>query len=165
MKNIIPIFLIIIILTYFISCDILTTEVNVFRADSIVIYNYDYDSTKCGLSLTDTLSIEVCGTENANLIITPFIHNAIVLFSPSKDTAKFNENTTGILDVGAYEYSSAAEDGYHDMEYPVKEHYYFLKFIINPDSAVYGKLYLIDYSFDSIIANIEISREGTTFER
>lgn len=165
MKNIIPVFLIIIILTYLISCNILTTEVNVFKADSIVIYNYDYNSTKCGLSLTDTCSIEITDAENANLIITSFINNEIVLFSPSKDTVKFNNNTTGILDVGIYEYSSASEDGYYDMEYPVRSHYYFLKFIINPDSAIYGKLYLIDYSFDSIIANIEISREGTVFER
>ncbi len=165
MKNIIPVFLIIIILIIFISCNILTTEADVFRADSIVIYNYDYDSTKCGISLTDTLGIEVVGTQDADLVITSYISNAIVFFSPSKDTVKFNKNTTGILDVGIYEYTSATEDGYYDMEYPVKNHYYFLKFIINPDSAIYGKLYLIDYSFDSIIADIEISREGMTFER
>ena len=56
-------------------------------------------------------------------------------------------------------------EGYFNFDYPVNNNYYFIKYEVNADSAIYGRLFINYYSADSINFNIEISKEGKIFEK
>lgn len=167
MKRYIFLFIIIFAIIYAQSCAVMQSELDKLCIDSLTVYNCDYDSLHCGLMLNDTLGIDITDKVNAHIIITSYLGNHIVFLSPHRDTARFaaNSNVTGIQDVGEYIYYSAPEDGYYDMEYPLRGHYYFFKHEIETDSSIYGRIFVNYFDWDSMNINIEISREGRVFEK
>lgn len=157
--------IIIIILNF--SCSFMESPLDIVRVDSLTVYNCDFDSMRCGLMLNDTLGADIADKDNAHIIISSYFSNNIVLISPHRDTSRFKANSskTGLLDVGQYLYYNAPQDGYYDMEYPVRGHYYFFKHYLSADSCIYGRIYINYFDWDSMNINIEISREGRVFEK
>ncbi len=150
-----------------ISCSYMSSELDINTIDSMTVYNCDYDSLHCGICIDDTFGVSVTGKSQAQLLITSYINNSIVFLSPHSDTVRFagNNNVTGIQNTGIYRYFTAPEEGYFNFDYPVNNNYYFIKYEVNADSAIYGRLFINYYSADSINFNIEISKEGKIFEK
>ncbi len=157
--------ILIIISTLLIShCSIDSGAENIIISqDSLIIYNYDFNpSLSSIIILNDSFNIVNPDSNKSDLIITSYLTNSIVFLSPSKDTTRFFNNTiTGIMDVGEYLYTYPPDEGYYDLEYLNKEHYYFIMF----DDSTFARLYLYDYNEDSLICKLEYLIEGESFSQ
>ena len=156
---------ILIFLIIVMSCSISdNTEINIYSKDSLIIYNYNFNPQLSSIIINnDSFYITNPDSCKSDLVIISYLNNSIVFLSPSKDTILFpnNNKITGIMDLGEYEYSYPPDEGYYDMENLNKNHYYFIMF----NDSSFARLFLYDYSEDSIICKLEYLIEGDNFSQ
>lgn len=137
------------IIIFVFSCSVISDNAEMNTIDTLTVYSYDYDSSRSCLNRTVVTGLN---DSEADLIIGPYKQNNMVFLSPSKDTSiGASDKTTGIQDIGSYPYSNPPAEGYYDMEYINKGHYYFVMF----EDSTFARIYVNYFDFDSIIFEID----------
>lgn len=156
MKIRIYLFLFLIIL---ISCSLSKEpSINIKKYEDLVVYNNSFNdrssiSIEYSILLIDTIS------SSSDIIVTSFASNSIVFLSPSKDTilSKGNSRVTGFYRTGEEKYNEPPFEGYFDMEYPIKNNWYFVKTF----DERYLRIYVKEVFQDSLILDIELLNDTT----
>lgn len=154
-----PAFLILIITS---TCTLGIKTYDTVSTDSLVIYNYACKPANSGLIIDNDGNATITNPASSisDIIASQYYSNSIALISPSLDTLIFAGNkATGFYDIGTYPYSNAPQEGYYDYELPNINHYYFIR----TESGLFARMFIIDYSPDSILFNIEVSLDSTHF--
>lgn len=155
MKNTLLIILILIL----ISCSLKNIQsVNLKTYSDVKIYNNSYNSISA-ISVQDSiLKIDTISIFS-DIIVSSFASNSILFLSPSKDTvlSKGNKKITGFYNIGKEKYNIPPEEGYFDMEYPIKENWYFVK----TSDQRYLRIFVKEFSPDSLILDVELLNDTT----
>lgn len=119
----------------------------------LTIYNNNFKSFS-SISILDTTIIIDTINLSSDIIISSFASNSITFLSPSKDTilSKGNKKITGFYSTGKEKYKTPPQEGYYDMEIPMKENWYFVKTFDNR----YLRIYVKEVSQESLLLDIEL---------
>lgn len=133
-------------------------SINIKKYEDLVVYNNSFNnkssiSVEYSILLVDTIS------KNSDIIVTSFASNSIVFLSPSKDTilSKGNNRVTGFYNTGKEKYNEPPLEGYFDMEYPIKDNWYFVKTF----DERYLRIYVKEVFQDSVILDVELLNDTT----
>ncbi|HAF06980.1 MAG: hypothetical protein QME48_06435 [bacterium] len=154
-------FYFLLIILFLISCSLSKeTSINIKKYEDLIVYNNSFNkkssiSIEYSILLVDTIS------QSSDIIVTSFASNSIVFLSPSKDTilSKGNSRVTGFYKTGEVKYNEPPLDGYFDMEYPIKNNWYFVKTF----DGRYLRIYVKEVCQDSLICDVELLNDTVLF--
>jgi len=120
---------------------------------NLIVYNNNFKSFS-SISILDTTIIIDTISLSTDIIISSFASNSITFLSPSKDTilSKGNKKITGFYSTGKEKYNTPPQEGYFDMEIPMKENWYFIKTFDNR----YLRVYVKEVCQESLLFDLEL---------
>ncbi|MEO0288422.1 MAG: hypothetical protein ABIN00_02145 [candidate division WOR-3 bacterium] len=133
-------------------------SINVEKYSDVKLYNNSFNPLST-ISIRDSILTIDTISMFSDIIVSSYVSNSILFLSPSKDTllSKGNKKVTGFYSTGTEKYNIPPDEGYFDMEYPVKDNWYFVK----TSDGKYLRIFVKEFSRDSLILDIELLNDTT----